>query len=161
MTSVHHPLTIVRYGTCRVTCVAGARGASVQEHIPFHFTPFTFHLSISRTSFWSLLGTALKKMWGIVTVHKLRTLTTSSITTCKLSQLTLFKSPGEQLVIHCNTDFVCKSVQQGYTNSRALVAPMNTFCTVPSTVFRTNYWNFSPHIDSRVNSSHTPSRKCQ
>jgi len=39
----------------------------------------------------------------------LRILTTSSLTTCKLSQLTLFKSSGEQAVIHCDTDFVCKA----------------------------------------------------
>jgi len=69
MTRVHHPLTTVRYGMCRVTCVAGARGASVRERIPFHFAPFTSHHGISRTSFWLLLGTALKKMWGTVTVH--------------------------------------------------------------------------------------------
>lgn len=33
----------------------------------------------------------------------------SSLATSEASQLTLFKSSGEQVVIHCDTDFVCKA----------------------------------------------------
>jgi hypothetical protein len=47
--------TTAPYGTCRVPCVAGARGTSA-EHISFHFAFFTPRLGTFGTSFCVALG---------------------------------------------------------------------------------------------------------